>query len=353
MGSTDNHNRNLKLVVLAVLIGGILALHYLTLHEKALHHAVYRMLFYLPLVLGSFWFGLRGAAGVSAAVALFYLPFVYQQWRGIDRDFSILLEGALYVFIALVLGHLSEKERREQAARVEAERLAGIGRAVAEIAHDMKSPLMAIGGFVTQVSRKLPSDDPGRKKLDLVVRETSRLESMVREMLDFGRPLELRKSAEDLNRLVEDCVEACRPIADKQGVEIRTELGPDLPPLALDRNRFNQVVMNLITNAVQASASGETVLARTRREGDEAVLDLRDHGRGIREEDRDKVFEPFVSTKKGGTGLGLPIVKKIVEAHGGRVLWRANPEGGVTFSVRQPANKGTMGGDAAARDEAA
>lgn len=339
MGSTDNHNGSLKLIALAVLIGAILVLHYLTLHEKALHHAVYRMLFYLPLVLGSFWFGLRGAAGVSAAVVLFYVPFVFLQWRGVDRDFTILLEGGLYVFIALVLGYLSERQRREQAARVEAERLAGIGRAVAEIAHDMKSPLMAIGGFVTQVSRKLPSGDPGRKKLDLVVRETSRLESMVKEMLDFGRPLELRKSAEDLNRLVEDCVEACRPIADKQGVEIRTELDPDLSPFALDRNRFDQVVMNLITNAVQASPSGETVLAQTRRDGDEAVLDLRDHGQGIREEDRDKLFEPFVSTKKGGTGLGLPIVKKIVEAHGGRVSWRANPEGGVTFSVRLPASQ--------------
>ena len=341
MEPTDNHNRGFKLIVLSVLVGGILLLHYLTLHERALHHAVYRMLFYLPLVLGSFWFGLRGAAGVSASVALFYLPFVYRQWQGIDRDLSILLEGGLYVFIALVLGYLSERQRREHTARVEAERLAGIGRAVAEIAHDMKSPLMAIGGFVTQVSRKLPSDDPGRKKLDLVVRETSRLESMVREMLDFGRPLELQKGAEDLNRLVEDCVEACRPIADEQGVEIRAEPDPDLPPLSLDRNRFSQVVMNLITNAVQASPSGKTVLAQTRRERNEAVLDLRDRGPGIREEDRDKVFEPFVSTKKGGTGLGLPIVKKIVEAHGGRVSWRANPEGGVTFSVRLPANEGT------------
>lgn len=197
----------------------------------------------------------------------------------------------------------------------------------------------------------MPSDDPGRKKLDLVARETSRLESMVREMLDFGRPLELLKSEEDLKGLVEDCVEACRPIADKQGVEIRTELDLDLPPLALDRNRFSQVVMNLITNVVQASPSGETVLAQTRWDGDEAVLDLRDHGQGIREGDRDKVFEPFVSTKKGGTGLGLPIVKKIVEAHGGGVSWRANPEGGVTFSVRLPGNEGTAGVDAAARNE--
>jgi signal transduction histidine kinase len=86
---------------------------------------------------------------------------------------------------------VSERERREQAERLEAERLAAIGRAVSEIAHDMKSPLTAIGGFVNQVSRKLHTGEPDRKKLDIVMRETSRLESMVKEMLDFGRPIRI------------------------------------------------------------------------------------------------------------------------------------------------------------------
>lgn len=218
-----NQQRLSKIAIILVLIAGILVLHYFTIHERVFRHAVYRMLFYLPLVLGSFWFGLRGAVYVSAAVIIFYLPFGFDRWRGFFHDFNILLEAGLYVFIALVLGYLSEKEKREQVARLEAERLAAIGRAVSEIAHDMKSPLMAIGGFVNQVSRKLQTGEADRKKLDLVVRETSRLESMVKQMLDFGRPIQLQKSVESLNSLADECVEVNRPMAEGRDVEIKTE----------------------------------------------------------------------------------------------------------------------------------
>jgi len=332
-----NRRRKLKIATIIALIASILTLHYFTIHSEMLRHAFYRILFYLPLVLGSFWFGLRGAVSVSAAVIICYFPFAVYRWGSPSYDFHILLEGGLYIFIAVVLGYLSEREKREQAARLEAERLAGIGRAVSEIAHDMKSPLMAIGGFASQVSRKLEPDEPNRKKLELVVRETARLESLVKEMLDFGRPLEMHTSMERLNSLADECVEVSRPIAGQKEVEIRTDFDAELPSQALDRDRIKQVIMNLITNALEASPPGKTVWICTRKENDEAVLELSDGGCGIREEDREKVFEPFFSTKKEGTGLGLPIVKKIVEAHGGSISLRSNPDGGVTFSVRLPA----------------
>ncbi|MFO7785575.1 MAG: ATP-binding protein [Desulfatiglandales bacterium] len=329
--------RKLKIALIIVLIGGTLALHYSTIHDQVFRHAVYRMLFYLPLVLGSFWFGLRGAVLISASVTVFYLPYGLYRWRSFSHDYNLLLEGGLYVCIALILGYLSEREKREQAARLEAERLASIGRAVAEIAHDMKSPLMAIGGFVTQVSRKLPAEESSRKKLDLVIRETSRLESMVKDMLDFGRPLELRLQEEDLNRLADECLQACRPIAENRGVGLQKKLNSEMPSLPLDENRMKQVLMNLITNAVQASSPGDSVLVETRKNRYGVVLEVADSGSGIPEEDRDKIFEPFYSTKKEGTGLGLPIVKKIMEAHGGSISLHSNPEGGVTFSVWLPA----------------
>lgn len=328
-----------KVVCIFTLIGIILVLHYFTHYHFAIRHAVYRMLFYLPLVLGSFWFGFKGAMGVSIAVILFYAPFLFSTWQGISHDFEKLIEGTLFVFIALVLGYLSEKERKEETARYQAERLASIGRAVSEIAHDMKSPLMAIGGFTSQVSRKLSAKDPNRKKLDLVVNETSRLESMVKEMLDFSRPVQLQTRMGNLNRLAEECVEISAPVAEDHGVKIKTEFDPELPSQSLDEYRIKQVIMNLITNAIQASPPGKTVWVRTRKGKHEAALDLSDSGCGIKEEDQEKIFEPFFSTKKEGTGLGLAIVKKIAEAHGGEISLYSNPEEGVTFSVRLPAEK--------------
>ena len=137
-----------KVVVISLMIGAILSLHYLTSPYMGYRHAVYRMLFYLPLVLGSLWFGLKGAIFVCASVSILYLPYTMIQWQGFSLEiFHVLLEGVLYIIIAFILGSLVEKERKEHRALLQAEGLAAVGKAVSEIAHDMKTPLMAIGGF--------------------------------------------------------------------------------------------------------------------------------------------------------------------------------------------------------------
>jgi len=331
------HRDRGKIIVIIFMISGILLLHYLTPSPLKYHHVVYRMLFYLPLILGSFWFGLKGALYVSLAVFLLYFPYVIMEWQKFSfRDFSRVIEGALYISIACILGFLTERERARHAAALQAERFAAIGKAVAEIAHDMKTPLMAIGGFSNQIFRKLKPEDPNRKKLETVIQETPRLESMVKEMLDFGRPLTLDRTEADLNDLVEGTVLVTGPVAEEAGVDIKTELDPSLPPLLLDKTRIEQVITNLITNALQASSKGQKVWLRTRSAGRYVELEISDRGSGIKQEDVEKVFEPFYSTRKRGTGLGLPIVKRIVDSHGGEVFLRPNPEAGVTFTVRFP-----------------
>lgn len=122
-----------------------------------------------------------------------------------------MLEGLLFVPIALILGLLVQKERQKARALLEVESLTAVGKAVSEVAHDMKTPLMAIGGFVKQVARRMPEKDPDRNKLEIVIDETSRLEGMVRRMLDFGRPVELQMSQTDLNKAVRDVLEVASP----------------------------------------------------------------------------------------------------------------------------------------------
>jgi len=322
------------------LIGGLLVaislLHYLTASYMIEHHAVHRRLYYLPLVLGAFWYGIKGAVAVSVSAIALYLPFTLFHWQGSWHDFDTILEGALYVFIALTLGYLVERQQREHAAKIADERFAAIGRAVSEIAHDMKSPLMAIGGFVNQVSRKLSLDEASHKKLEVVLQETARLEEMVRNMLEFGRPFEIAPAQANLNALVAETVEISRPIAAKARVELKTELDTSLPDLELDATKFRQVLMNLVTNAIQSSSSGEEILVRTRRSKLEEILEITDCGCGIPEDQREQVFQPFFTTKKEGTGLGLAIVKKIVEAHGGRITFHPNKDKGTTFVVALP-----------------
>ena len=331
------HKEQMKILIISVMIGSILCFHYLTFPQLEYYHAVYRMLFYLPLILGSLWFGMKGALYICVSVSVLFLPHAIRQWEWFSLDdFHRLSEGVLYIGIALILGFLVERERKKQRALIRVRSLAAVGKAVSEIAHDMKTPLMAIGGFAKQVFKKLEPDNPDRKKLGLVIEEAAHLESMVKEMLDFGKPVELQFTEIDLNELVSDSVRMAQPIAKENGVELKTDLAPSLPPVLLDAPRVKQILLNLITNAVQASHTGDRVLVCTRLNSLGVVLEVADHGDGIAEEYHESIFNPFFSTKKEGAGLGLGIVKKIVETHGGDVSFHANQERGVTFTVRLP-----------------
>lgn len=333
----SNHNAQKKVVIIAVMIGGILCFHYLTFPELRYYHAVYRMLFYLPLVLGSLWFGMKGAVYICVSVSVLFLPHAIRQWQWFSlEDFHRLSEGVLYIGIALILGFLVERERKKQRALVRVRSLAAVGKAVSEIAHDMKTPFMAIGGFAKQVFEKLEPDNPDRKKLGLVIQETAHLESMVKEMLDFGKPVELQFIEIDFNELVSDSVRVAQPMAKENGVELETNLARSLPSVVLDAPRVKQILSNLITNAIQASHTGDRVRVCTRLNSLGIVLEVADHGEGIAKEYHESIFHPFFSTKREGTGLGLGIVKKIVETHGGEVSFCANQEKGVTFTVRLP-----------------
>lgn len=326
-----------KFIVVAAITGSILGLHYFTYPHLKYHHSFYRMLFYIPLVLGSFWFGLKGAIGVSGAVLTFYIPYMITQWQGFSpEDFDKLLEGALYVSISLVLGILVEKERKKHLALVRIESLAAIGRSLSEVAHDMITPLMAIGGFVNQVSKTMTLTDPSRKKMDIVIKETGRLEALVKGMLEFGKPIQLQTDRYSLNELVLEVLDVGKIMAKKYDVLIKSDLDPKLPTLPMDASRIKQVLLNLMSNAIQASRAGEDVLVKTHHSKDGVLLEVTDHGCGITKENGESVFEPFVSTKQKGSGLGLAITKKIVEAHGGEIFFRSNPEKGLTFAVRIP-----------------
>jgi len=329
--------KSLKVAIIALMIGGILFLHYFTFPELKYHHAVYRMLLYLPMVLGCFWFGLKGAVYISASVSASYVPYMIDHWQGLSiEDFDRLLEGLLYITVSLILGVLVERERQKHWDLVRAKSLAAMGAALSEVAHDMKTPLIAIGGFAGQVCGKLQPQDPDRRKLEIVMQETARLESLVRNMLDFGRPMHLLREWTNLNDLVLEALETSEPLANSAGVELKAELNPSPPLVLLDPAKIKRVLLNLLTNAVQASPSGEQVQAKLSSDGKMVSLLVVDRGCGIPEEHRKNIFHPFVSKKDGGTGLGLAISKKIVEAHGGSISFHSNGEKGITFTVQFP-----------------
>lgn len=336
-GVVEKPKKRLKIAIIVAVAGGILCLHYISEPQLHYQHAVYRMLFYIPLVLASFWFGFRGALSAAGLVSLFYLPFLIHYWNRFSfQDFSRLLEGILFVSIAFLLGYLVEKDRKRQQALLRTKSLAAVGKAVSEIAHDMKTPLVAIGGFARNLAKKHEKGQANRKKLDIMIRETTRLEAMVREMLDFGKELEIHSAPTSLNAIVEEAVEVAKPMALESGVELCVEPNGNVVELPLDTSRIKQVLLNLIANSVQACTHGNKVTVKTECSGGYVLLKVSDQGCGISPEDRDKIFDPFFSKKKDGTGLGLAIVKKIVEAHGATISVHSNNPRGTTITIAFP-----------------
>ncbi len=239
---------------------------------------------------------------------------------------TLLMEG---------MWKLVERERSMKALK-DAENLAAIGRALSSVAHDMKTPLVAIGGFTKQVQRHLGPQDPYRVKTEIILKETERLEKMVEDMLDFSKPVELRKSFEQIGPLLAESVEVTKPLADAKDIELSLEAIDPVVGLQLDPMRIKRVLINLLTNAIEASPEGQPVRIVHRRLGKDLVVDVSDNGPGIPCEIRKDIFLPFFTTRKGGTGLGLPIVKKLIEAHKGGVEILNTPCG-TTFRLRLPA----------------
>jgi signal transduction histidine kinase len=245
------------------------------------------------------------------------------------------MEILLFNLVGGVLGWLRDREILHQERLREMGCLAAMGRAVSSIAHDIKSPLVAIGGLTNQVRRKMATDDPARPKLDVVIKQTARLESLVKDMLAFARPLNLEKHLDDINNLVSETLAVASETARQRNILIKERLSVDLPRITIDRHRLQQALLNLLVNAVDASPDGESVVILTAMRNNTVFIEIQDNGPGIPTEIEQDIFKPFVSTKKEGTGLGLSIVKKVVEAHDG-VLSFHNKQHGMTFKISLP-----------------
>ena len=159
-----------RVIAIALMMAAIICLNYFTLYTLNQERALYRSLFYLPLVLGTFWFALKGAIIISITTLLLYLPCGIQLWNGFSTvDAHLVGEALVYVAITLIFGFQVQRAQKERQALIEAERLSAIGRTVVEVAHDMRAPLVAIGGFTAQVSKTLDEGDlKNREKLGIV-----------------------------------------------------------------------------------------------------------------------------------------------------------------------------------------
>jgi signal transduction histidine kinase len=220
------------------------------------------------------------------------------------------------------------------------ERLASVGSLAAGIAHEIRNPLASLSGSIQMLREELHLHTDSKHLMDIVLRETDRLNMIITEFLDYARPRPFGRERVDLDAILSETLALFRNGREcHDGIAVRTEMHPGVAVMG-DAQRIRQVFWNLLINAAQAidgrgtitvsAAPGEKGLA------EEVIIVLADDGAGMPADDLKKIFDPFFTTKTNGTGLGLAIVYRIIEDHGGSISVTSRQGRGTSFTIRLP-----------------
>ncbi len=263
-----------------------------------------------------------------------------------EEDYIALVEHiAATVAVAVQNARLFQESEsfaqaleRSQNQLIQAEKMAAVGRLAASLAHEINNPLQAVQNSLHLALHPTLSEEKRRGFLEMAQHEVERLVQIVRQMLDFYRPASAIRLPIDINRPVKEALALAGKRLQQSHIQLTVRLAADLPPVLGSVNRLSQVFLNLIINAIEAMPDGGRLWVGTayHAERQQIVAAFRDSGPGIPLEVRDRLFEPFHTTKSGGLGLGLAISYGIVKEHGGDIDVESPEGGGTTFIVRLP-----------------
>jgi len=237
------------------------------------------------------------------------------------------LDGALY-FTGIIRDLTETKELQKRI--IQTERLAALGQTVAEISHEIKNPLIMIGGFAKQLLKKA-TDRTDKSKLTIIAGEVERLEELLAELKELYRPKPLSLKKIDLVELLHEVVSLAKAWGKENHIQIRADIVPQRVCVESNRSKLKQVLLNLVKNSIEALPNGGVITITLKEENDRVEARIADAGVGIPAAVKEKMFSPFFTTKKHGTGLGLSITKRIVEEHPGG-----------TFAIESEEGKGTV-----------
>ena len=227
--------------------------------------------------------------------------------------------------------------RQAESAVRRSERLAALGQLSAGLAHELRNPLSTIRASAEMLKRNLAGENEVARELaGFVASEADRINDLVTRFLEFARPLQLRLETGDINELLDRTVAALRRDGAARNVSFFKNYSPDLKPFPFDAALMERVFYNLLLNAVEASPPDGAVTIKTRPVDDSAEISIIDRGCGIDPKHLESIFNPFFTTKAGGVGLGLAIVSKIIDQHGGKMAVESEPGKGSIFRVYLP-----------------
>ncbi|MGH9431390.1 MAG: ATP-binding protein [Terriglobia bacterium] len=356
--------RNAYSILVKIFLSSLLLEHTSAL---AAINSSYYPIYYLPVVSAAMIYGGWGTIFwtiiASAAYCSFLIPAVLLFRLTPDAISELAIRNLFFFLIAVVVNRLvsefrrqatryrllaeelSETNRKLERAQEEArrsERLAALGQLSAGLAHEIRNPLGVIKGSAEMLSQKLQASDPISGELaGYISSEVERLNALVARFLDFARPLQLDRHAENIVPLIEKSLNSVRELHPSAKVEVQRNFEARLPQVPLDSELSERVFTNLFQNAYDAMPQGGELKISAKRANSGKTqgveVEIEDTGPGIAPENKEQIFNPFFTTKKSGVGLGLSIVAKIVDDHGGRIRVTSRAGAGACFKLFFPA----------------
>ncbi len=321
------------LILIAAIAGLVTLLHYLVFANYS-PLIVFEELYYVPLLLGALWFGLKGAFLTYLLVSFLYLPFFFGGWTTsslavADRLLHLVFSGVFTV----TAGFFVERERKRRQQTEREKYLAGIGQVATTIVHDLKNPLITILGFARRIREGKGNIDTAAQA---IADSAENMQKIVHNVLDFSKPVQLELKEEDIRNIVRLAYDSCREKAEGSDIPLSMDM-PAYPINNLvDSSHMVRALVNLINNAIEASGKGQGVLITAAAEKKHLEIRIKDQGPGMDKETLENIFVPYFTGKVGGTGLGMSITKKIIEGHRGTIRMNSHPGKGTEIILELP-----------------
>ena len=320
-----------EVFVVVILVALITLLHYGTMHGRLELHILHRELYFIPILLASFWFGIKFGLVTSVVVSIIYVPQVYllntTQGTALTVGFQILI----FNLVAIILGYLVDRQKRHQQELLGVENLAVLGRAATAVGHEMQDLLAALKRLAGQAKElkwtELEGDFKG---------EMARLEKMVETLSSFAPKESVQLFSYDLNTIVREKLNEYKRIANKAGVKLEAKLDENGCPSEINIEKIGRVIDQIMKNALEVTGAGKTIQIRSHRKGSYCTLEIEDEGPGIKPEHLPKMFTPFFTTKKMGQGLALASCRKVLRDMGCDIQAASGQGKGAIFTVTIP-----------------
>lgn len=321
----------LKTVTIALLIGAISAVHLMYHGTDMGFHILHQQLFFVPLILTSFWFGLRTGVIMAMITSLVYgIPMMYSQHES-SGHLIVITQSCLYLLIAMLIGWLSDRERKQQRKQFQNERITTLGKAASALSFEVQDIVRRIETIHqgTKGSKSGPIND------DLIL-EIDRLKRLLDALAKFSKPLGDLTLSHDINELIQKRLPMYQQNAAAKGVKVSVNLDQGGCPSMVTTESIPRIIDSLVDNAIDFSERGQSILLRSKRGGDFCIFEVSDSGPGVSKDNETKLFSVFFTTKNDGYGLSLSSGRKALRDLGGDLVYRAKENGGAIFTMKIP-----------------